>query len=66
MLAIITMGMGDVEGPVLMTAPCNVLAERYHAPAATASKGTPTESLKPRLEAGLSDICPTIGDNFKP
>jgi hypothetical protein len=51
MLAIDAIGRGDMEGPIAMAAEPSVeTTEKYQATAVTASRGSPTESLKPNSD----------------
>ena len=56
-VAMVAIGRADIDDPIAMDEePCSKTAERCHAPAATARRGTPTESLKPGLDCSVADI----------
>jgi len=55
-VAMVAIGRADTDDSIAMDEePCIKTAERYHAPAATARRGTPIESLERKSECCIPD-----------
>jgi hypothetical protein len=56
-LAMLEIGSDGIEDSIPMDEElCTKTAERYHAPAAAARRGIPTESLNPKADCSVTDF----------